>query len=149
MLNTGSNTDIKIPIQQGTKDLLLVIVDTRFVSLIRGAPQKMSIFLQDFVPTSLCTEQELYIHSNTVSLSSNSKHKQIKYCFHQGACANRLCTEQQKQHLLGILQVQRLHFDALCPFLALWIKIALVLFFFDASDPETTRDFVSLLAFVL
>ena len=144
-----SITDIKIPKHQGTNDLLLVIVDTKFVSLIRGALKTNFLLFRDFYLTSLWTEQQLYIHSNTPSLSSNSKLKQIKYCFHQGACANRLCTEQQKQHLLGILQVQRLHFDALCPFLALWIKIALVLFFFDASDPETTRDFVSLLAFVL
>lgn len=147
MLNTGSNTDIKIPKHQGTKDLLVVIVDTKFVSLIRGALNFFLLFFRDFVLTS--TEQQLYIHSNTPSLSSNWKLKTDKILFHQGACANRLCTEQQKQHLLGILQVQRLHFDALCPFLALWIKIALVLFFFDASDPETTRDFVSLLAFVL
>ena len=40
MLNTGSNTDIKIPKHQGTKDLLVVIVDTKFVSLIKGALKK-------------------------------------------------------------------------------------------------------------
>ena len=121
MLNTGSNTDIEIPKHQGTKDLLLVIVDTKFVSLIRGALKTNFLLFRDFYLTSLWTEQQLYIHSNTASShpSSNSKLKQIKYCFDQGACANRLCTEQQKQHLLGILQVQRLHLDALCPFLAL------------------------------
>ena len=101
-----------------------VIVDTKFVSLIRGALKKRFFSFRDFVLTSLCTEQQLYIHSNTPSLSSNSKLKQIKYCFHQGACANRLCTEQQKQHLLGILQVQKPLLDATCLFLFLplsWI----------------------------
>ena len=128
-----SITDIKIPKHQGTKDLLVVIVDTKFVSLIRGAFKTNFLFFSGF-----CSNQPVYrtriIYPQQYS-QFKLKLKQIKYCFHQGACANRLCTEQQKQHLLGILQVQRLHLDASCPFLALWIKITLVLFFFDASYP--------------
>ena len=57
MLNTGSNTDIEIPKHQGTKDLLLVIVDTKFVSLIRGALKTNFLFFRYFVLTSLCSVQ--------------------------------------------------------------------------------------------
>ena len=55
MLNTGSNTDIKIPKHQGTNDLLLVIVDTKFVSLIRGAFKKKFFFFSGF-----CSNQPVY-----------------------------------------------------------------------------------------
>ena len=50
-----SITDIKIPKHQGTNDLLLVIVDTKFVSLTRGAFKKKFFFFSGF-----CSNQPVY-----------------------------------------------------------------------------------------